>query len=60
MTHYVMTKCTQNLYTVCPSEMVLSTAGCRTIRRRYFWEKLILFLKSVIDLNWMNRSSLSG
>jgi len=50
MTHYMMTKCAQNLYTVCPSEMVLSTAGCRTIRRRYFWEKLILFLKSVIDL----------
>jgi len=26
MTHYVLSKCTQYLYTVCPSDMVLKTA----------------------------------
>ena len=41
--HLCLSKFTQNLYTISPSEIVLITAGCRTVCLRYFGKNWYCF-----------------
>ena len=53
MTPYVLSKCTQYLYTVCPSVMVLKTAGEQKSLIALFLGKM--YLRNVSDSYWIDR-----
>jgi hypothetical protein len=49
-TPYMLSKCTQNLYTVCPSDIVLRTAGEQSCLIALFLGKMDIVLKKSIRL----------
>ena len=50
MTPYMLSKCTQDLYTVCPSDIVLRTAREQNCLTALFLGKMDIVLKNVNDL----------